>query len=95
MQKKVEAHPTSFKKQTVYYDGTNTPPAPSGQCITIDQYWSPTGSCIEIWRAWDAYCWTYEYQTQDCADVESEIWMDPSLLDPEVPEDGCWISIRD
>ena len=46
-----------------YWDGVTTPQAPEGICVTIEQYWTPSGDCIDIWKAWDDYCWTNEYST--------------------------------
>ena len=70
------------------------PAAPEGVCIGIDQYWSPTGDCVEVWRAWDAYCWTYEYSTDDCYSVERQVFLDPSLLDPDIPQEECYVSTK-
>ena len=78
-----------------YWDGKTVPQAPEGECITVSQYWSPSGDCIDIWKAWDDYCWSNDYESEDCLRVETEVWLDPSLLDPEVPEADCYVPIED
>ena len=78
-----------------YWDGKTVPQAPEGECITVSQYWSPSGDCIDIWKAWDDYCWSNDYESEDCLRVEAEVWLDPSLQDPEVPEEDCYVPIED
>ena len=54
-----------------YWDGKTVPQAPEGECITVSQYWSPSGDCIDIWKAWDDYCWSNDYESEDCLRVEA------------------------
>ena len=76
---------------SMYWEmGDVVPERPQGLCVTQEQYLWPNDECEVIWQVWDDYCWWMDY-ADVCQDVKREVRRDPSLLEPEVPDDHCFV----
>ena len=78
--------------------GDPVPSAPTTPaCLTVEEYyWTSEACAVEIFT-WKDYCWwmkvSDEMVEEQCDQVRKEVWLDPSLADPQPPIEACYLPI--
>ena len=81
-----------------WYPGDPVPEPPSSPtCTTVEEYYWPTEACATENYTWKDYCWwmNFEEDENPCSAVRDEVWLDPSLEDPDIPAEECFVAIEE